>query len=239
MSHTATVSRAAWIALAVSAVFAGAAWFVRLHWRSVAPTVDAEFVALTAEREQLRGNEDQVRDSLRKQRDGVRRQAWTAGALATLRAEIGAEWQWRWETVERATLVHLAPQLEQWPAYVGSVAALGAKPGVIVESVEVCAEGAARNRRFTAVRLGLRFILADAPTGDAERAAPSRGPLPVAPAEGSAAPRKVGPGTPLHRPAASAEPPAAGPASASFRPDPPGPWAGVSTKTMNPQENQK
>lgn len=235
MNRTRTVSRGTWFAVAASALFAGTTWFVWFQWRPIISVVDSETAALTAEREQLRGSEDSVRDSLRQRRDSLQQQAWTADSLEALRAALD-KWQWRWDAADRATLVRTAPRSEEWPVYVALIASLSSKPGLIVESVEIIAEGTARNRRFKEVRLGLRFIVADAPIGDAKRAAPSRGPLPVAPAEVPAGSRKVGPATPLRRPAASAEPPAAGSASASFRPDPPGPWADVTTKTMKPHK---
>jgi len=211
MSRSQTVSRAAWLALAASAVFAGAACFAWLRWRPVAPVSDIETAALTVEREQLRGNDDQVRDSLRQRRETLRRLAWTRDSLAALRGAVGDQWQWRWDSADRATLVHAAPRREEWPRFVALLASLTSKPGLVLESVELRAEGTARKRQLATVRLGLRFILADASIGDAERAAPSRDPLPVARANSPAESRKVGPGPALRGPSASAEPPATGP----------------------------
>jgi len=232
------VTRGAWFALGLSAILAGTAWFALLHWRPVAPDSGGALATLTAEHDRLKGDGDSERDALRQQRDTLRREAWTAGSLAALPAEIGAGWRWDWTAPDRAVLRRLTPQLAEWPEYVALVTALGKKPGLIVEAVELRADGAPRERRFSSVSIGLRFILADAPSGDAERAAPSRAPLPVAPAADPAMSRKIGPGPSLRRPSASAEPPAPGPASTSFRPDPPGSSAGTSTNktSMNPQE---
>ncbi len=236
MNGARTVSQRAWLALVVSFCVAAASWFAWFQLRPQVAAVDREPAALAAERDSLRGNEDVVRDGLRQQRETLRKQAWTAGSLAALRAALGDRWQWRWETKDRATLVRVAPRNEEWPAYLALIESLGGKPGLVIDSFEGRAEGTAQHRRLTDLNLGLRFIVSDAPIGDAERAAPNRGPLPVAPADGPAVAQKVGPATPLHRPAASAEPPTGGPASASFRPHPLGPSAGISTKTINQQD---
>ena len=230
MNRARTVSGGAWFAFGTSMLLGGAAWFVTHQWRPILPEADDGFTALASERDQLRGNDDQVRDTLREQRKALARQAWTREAIADLQQSLGADWRWEWEPggrPHRAVLQRTAPRLEEWPHYVALVTELARQPGVAVDSVEFDADGAARDRRFTRVAIGLRFTVADAPLSDAERAAPSRGPLTVAPAAGPATPRKIGPVPSLRRPSASAEPPAPGQASAPFRPDPPGPQAGV------------
>ena len=235
MNGSGTVTRGARFALVVAAVFAGAGWIALLRLRPAAPDAGGELEALTAELGQLHGNEDGVRDGLRGQQAALNRHAWSADAVTGLRAQLGPGWRWAWASRERVLLSREQPRLEEWLAHVALVAALGQQPGLVVESVEVRAEGAARSRRFVAVTIGLRFNLAAAPAGDAERAAPNRVPPPVAPADGPAPTRKVGPVAPLRRPDAFAEPPAPGPVSASFRPDPPGSSAGIQPN-QNPQE---
>lgn len=238
MNRSHPVTRGAWLVFGLSAILAGAVWFALLKWRPIASDSGSEFATLMAEHDRLKYYGDSERDALRQQRDALRREGWTAGSLAALQAELGAGWRWEWTAPDRTVLRRLTPQLAEWPGYVALVTALGKKPGLIVEAVELHADGVPRERRFSGVSIGLRFILADAPSGDAERAAPSRAPLPVAPAADPAMSRKIGPVPSLRRPSASAEPPAPGPASASFRPDPPGPSAGTSTNktSMNPQE---
>lgn len=238
MNRSPAVSRGAWLALATSALLCGAVLFVAHQWRPITPESDAEVAALTSERDRLRGNDDQVRDTLREQRKVLARQAWTTEAIAGLQQRMGADWRWESEPgglPHRALLQRTAPRLEEWPNYVALVTELARQPGVAVESVEFHTNGVARERRFTRVAIGLRFTIADAPSSDGNRATPSRGPLTVAPAEGSATSRKIGPVTSLRRPSASAEPPAPGQAAASFRPDPPGPRAGLSPP--NPPTN--
>jgi hypothetical protein len=229
-----TVTRSAWNALALAVILAAVAWWPRFRPQPAAGP-DAEIVALHAERDRLAGNTEEIRDRLRAQQAAQQSRAWTSPTLAALQAQLGTGWQWEWSSHERASVRRARPRLEEWREYVALVTALEARPGLVVENVEMRAVGAARSRRFVTVSLGLRFILAVAPIGDAERAAPSRGPLPVAPAEVPAPARKVGPVTALRRPDASAEPPAPGPASASFRPDPPGPSAGIQPN-QKPQE---
>ena len=230
MSRAPSVSRGVWLAFGASALVCGAVWFVAHHWRPITPESDADVAALTSERDQLRGNDDQVRDALREQRKVLARQAWSTEAIAGLQQRLGVDWRWESEPggqPHRALLQRIAPRLEEWPHYVALVAELARQPGVAVESVEFHTNGRARERRFTRVAIGLRFTVADAPLSDAERAAPSRGPLPVAPAASPATPRKIGTVPSLRRPSASAEPPAPGQASTTFRSDPPGPRAGT------------
>ncbi len=234
MNRARKVSVRVWFALGASVLLGGAVWFFTHRWRPILPVADREFAALADERDQLQGNDDRVRDTLREQRKASARQAWTTESLATMQQRLGADWRWEWETGDRphrVVLQRTAPLLEEWPHYVAVVTELARQPGLAVDSIEFRADGAARERRFTRVAIGLRFTVADAPLSDAERSAPSRGPLPVAPAAGPATPRKIGPVPSLRRPSASAEPPAPGQASAPFRSDPPGPKAGSSPPT--------
>jgi hypothetical protein len=219
------ISRRVWFAFGSSAVVFGVvAW---LAHRTVPTPAGhaAEFATLTRERDSLRGHDDDVRDRLRGQQQGLARLAWTPEKLAELERRQGDRWRWTWEPGDpptRVTLQRVAPQIEEWAAYRAFVAAWAGQPGVIVESLEILADGPARARRLTRVALGLRFVVAVTPSRDGPRAAPSRGPPTVAPAVGPATPRKVVPFTPLRRPSASAEPPAPGTSGASFRSRPSG-----------------
>jgi hypothetical protein len=239
MNRALKITRVAWFALAISLAASGAVWFATHRWPAARPTDNAELTALLNQREQLRPNDDATRDSLRHEQQGISRQAWNRERLAALVRRLSPDWRWEWEAGNRparVSLVQEAPQMEEWPRYVALVTDLTRQPGTVLEPVEIEATGPARERRFTRVVIGLRFIIADAPTSDAERVAPSRGPLPVAPAESPATPRKIVPVSLLRLPSASAEPPAPGQASAPFRSDPPGPRAGVlpSDKSTNP-----
>ncbi len=224
MINSPSISRRVWFAFGTSVALFGIAWWTA-HHVPPAPLADAtEFTALTSERERLKGNDVSVRDQLRAQQQGFARIAWTPAALATLQQQ-GAGWRWTWEPgspANRVTLQRLTPRIEEWPSYRAFVAKLAEQPGVIIESLEILADGAARDRRFTQVAIGLRFIVAVAPSRDGPRAAPSRGPPTVAPAREPATTRKVGASTSHRRPSASAEPPAPGTSGASFRSRPSG-----------------
>jgi hypothetical protein len=225
MTTPSSINRRVWLMFGGSVLLFCIVWWVA-HYEQTVPTAGAaEFAALTSERAGLQGSDERVRDRLREQQRGLTRIAWTPARLATLQQRQGAGWRWIWEPGEprsRVTLQRVAPRIEEWPAYAALVAELAAQPGVIIESVEILADGAARDRRFTRVAIGLRFIVAVAPSRDGQRAAPSRGPPTVAPAEGPATTRKVGVSTPRRRPSACAEPPAPGTAVTSFRPRPSG-----------------
>lgn len=230
MNRARPVSVRAWFALGASVLLCGVVWFFTHRWRPIRPEADGDFAALADERAKLQGNDDRVRDTLREQQKASARPAWTTESLAAMQQRLGADWRWEGELGNRPLRVVLqrtAPLLAEWPHYLALVTELARQPGVAVESVEFHTNGGARERQFTKVAIGLRFTVADAPSSDGNRAAPSRGPLTVAPASGPATPRKIGPVLSLRRPSASAEPPAPGQASAPFRSDPPGPQAGV------------
>ena len=220
-----SISRPVWLVFGGSILLFGATWWTAHHAPPVAPNGAAESAALESERVRLKGNDNTLRDRLREQQRGLARIAWTPQKLATLQQQQGEGWRWTWapgDPSSRVTLQRLAPKIDEWPAYQALVAQLARQPGVIVESVEFLAEGTARDRRFTRVAIGLRFIAADASPRDGQRASPSHGPPPVAPAAGSATSRKIGAFTSPRRPSASAEPPAPGTPGASFQPRPSG-----------------
>mgnify|MGYP000405522378 CR=1 FL=1 len=223
MNQTIKISRCVWFAFSGSViVFAGVGWFA-LYPPSVEPAPAAEFTALMGEKDRLRGNDGNLRDRLREQQRGLTRIAWIPEKLAALEQRHGPRWRWTWEPGEpraRVVVQRLAPRIEEWAIYRALVAELSEQPGVSVESVEILADGYARDRRLTRVAIGLRFVVA--PARDGQRAVPSHGPPTVAPAAGPATPRKVGAFTSHRRPSAFAEPPAPGTAVTSFRPRPSG-----------------
>ena len=156
---------------------------------------------------------------------------------AALEQRHGSRWRWTWDSAEpraRATVQRVAPRIEEWAVYRALVAELAEQPGVMVESVEILADGYARDRRLTRVAIGLRFVVAVAPARDGQRAVPSHGPPTVAPAAGPATPRKVGAFTSHRRPSAFAEPPAPGTSGASFRSRP----SGVQGRFSHPTKNK-
>ena len=226
-----TISRGAWLALAANVLLYGGVWLVAHRLRPIQWAGDPELTALVGERDRLHDASDATRDALRHQSDEVLRHAWTNEDLGVLRAKLGSGWGWEsrdsgeWE--RHVVITRSPPRFDEWPGCVALVRDLEIKPGLTVESLDIAAEGAGRRRRFSRFSIGLRFIMADATTGKAERPAPSRGPLPLASGERPAATRKVGPVPSLRLPSSSAEPPASGPASAPVRPDPPGPRAGA------------
>ena len=227
MKRAQKISRPVWALFALSALLCGSVWVVSHRIRPIRWAGDPELVALTTERERLHESDDTTRDALRAQQRTRTQQGWTAERLAQLPEKFGPGWRCEWQSAgageRRAFVTRIAPRLNDWPAYITAVRQWAGMPGVFLDSLDMAAEGTGRRRRFIQVAFGLRFIPAAASNGNAERTAPSRGPLPVAPAAEPAATRKVGPS--LRRPSASAEPPA--PGAAPLRPDPPGARAGI------------
>ena len=231
MTNPPPISRRVWLVFAGSVLLLGAVEWIARHASPVQPVDAAEFSALANERERLQGSDDRVRDQLREQQRGLTRLAWTPAKLAALQQRLGTGWRWTWDPPNRVRLQAVAPRIGDWTAYGSLVTELAGQPGIIIESVEILADGIARDRRFTRVVIGLRFIVAVAPARDGQRAAPSRVPPTVAPAERPATTRKVGASTPRRRPSAFAEPPAPGTAVTSFRPQP----SGFSGRAINNQ----
>ncbi len=236
MNRTFGISRGVGFAFVGSVVlFAAVGWFA-LHPLPAESAHAGEFAALVGEQERLRGNDDSLRDRLREQQRGFTRIAWTRDKLAALEQRHGSRWRWTWEPGDpraRATVQRVAPRIEEWAVYRALVAELAGQPGVIVESVEILADGYARDRRLTRVAIGLRFVVAVAPARDGQRAVPSHGPPTVAPAAGPATPRKVGAFTSHRRPSAFAEPPAPGTSGAPFRSRP----SGVQGRSSHPPKS--
>lgn len=229
MTPVRTITVRGWLGLVLSAGLCAIVWFTAHRWQPFTLPPADDLPALVAERESLRGNEDTALDALRTQVKESLLPAWSEQALAAWPEQLGTGWccdRQADESEVRMQVWRHKPHLDEWPEYLAFIERWGRTPGVSVESVEMLAEGGAHDRRLTRIAIGLRFRRDDATTSDASRAVPSHGPARVAPAESPAAPRTVGPVTSLRRPGASAEPPAPGPASASFRPDPPGSQAG-------------
>jgi hypothetical protein len=226
VKRTRKVSRLTWSAFVASVLLCGAVWIVRHRIRPIRWTGDAELIALTTERERLHGSDDATREALRAQQRTRLQQGWTAERLAEVPEKFGAGWRCEWQSAgvaeRRGVVTRIAPRLDDWPGCIAAVRQWAGTPGVLLDSLDFVANGAGRRRHFAQVALGLRFILAAAPIGDGERAAPSGGPLPVPPATEPPTTRKVGAVPSLRRPSASAEPPAPATVSAPFRSDPPG-----------------
>ena len=231
-----TVSGRSWLFLGSSAaVFAAAAWFA--HARPAARSAPTqEEATLAAERDRLKPSDERTLASLREEARALARYHWTQDRLDTLKRRLEPDWHWEWLPVDhtpRVVLTARSSRLEDWPQHHALVSELAATPGVVVEEIEFHAEGPARARRFDRVMLRVRFLRDDPARSDAERAAPSRVPLPAAPAESPANSRKVGPplrsAVPL--PSPSLRQPGRPPLR--FGPDPSGSWAGIENQTIN------
>lgn len=165
-----------WALLATCAVACLACWVaVR---RFPAPQADAAtFAALTAERDRLRPNTDAVRDELRQQTQIAASPEWTDSRIAGLQRQLGPMWTWTVEartagTDRRATVRAVALELPRWPAYLAAVELIERQPGVVVERIDLAAEGTGAARTFVRVVFTLRFLRPGARTpGNKERAA--------------------------------------------------------------------
>lgn len=222
MNRPFLITRGAWILLGLSAIVAGVGLALP-RLRPVPTGVDTELVALRGERDALAANDDATLTNLRQQSRALPPVAWSARKFTE---QVGTGWRVEWQQPDGASrsvlLSRSAPRLHDWPDYLRFLKSWMDQPGIVLESLDVTAKGAAQARELDQVVIGLRVVLAVAPINNAERDSPNLVPLPVVAAEGAASTRKVGPGPSLRRPAASAEPPAPGQDSAPVRPDPPG-----------------
>jgi len=149
VTNPSSISRRVWLAFGGSVLLFGAVEWAAHRARPVQSVGAADNAALTNERELLQGCDDRVRDHLREQQQGLARLAWTPATLAALQQRLGAGWRWTWEPGDRpsrGTLQRVTPRIEEWPAYETLIAELAGQPGVIIESVEILADGTARDR---------------------------------------------------------------------------------------------
>lgn len=205
-----------------------AAGFTLPKLRPVPRGNDAELEILRAEHLQLSEHGDAALERLREAAAKLPDVAWSE---ADFTARIGTGWRVEWQQSHsesrRVLLTRSVPRLTEWSDYLAFVNRWSVEPGIVVEGFEVRATGPARNRQLSQVTVTLKVALAGAPLSRGEPDAPSRVPLPATSAGEAAATRKIGAVLPLRRPAAFAEPPASGAASAPVRPDPPGARAAI------------
>ena len=165
------ISRATLLLLVTSALLAGLA-FALPQLRPVPKTADAELAVLRNERDTLAGNDDVTLAQLRRQGREQTVPAWTSEGVA---ARAGPGWRLDWQssegTVRRVRLTRENPRFAEWPDYLRAVKAWTATPGVVLESLDVAAQGTGTGRRFTEVVIGLR--IASGPHENSNRSDPS------------------------------------------------------------------
>lgn len=211
MSSQRSISRRAWAVFFAGIVACSVSVFAARRMQSSAVTAQPELSRLLAERDRLSWATSAVRRPLIERWTAIRQEAWTSAQLAQLQSEMAARWRWEWEPGDqpsRATLHALARSMEEWRHCVATMRMLSARPGIIVETLDVRARGTTAQRVFTTMTIGVRFVRDEPATRDAERSAPSPSPLPVAAGDDPDTLRTVGSGSPLRsdpaRPSGSA-----------------------------------
>jgi hypothetical protein len=208
---------AQWLGLAFGAALLAAVLAVRQRGDLLRFAEDAELVRLRTERQRLSAYEPVAMHALQAAADALNgrratKQRWPEGWSArAMPAPNGSdEVSWKFTPTGIPT----------WAGLLNAVAALVSVPGNRIVSVEIRSRGTLAEREIASVE-----IVLVQPTATPSRRNPSGGTgLPGT--EVPATPPAVGAGPSLRRPAAFAEPPAAGQASAPVRPDPRGPRAG-------------
>lgn len=211
MSPKRSISRRAWAIFFAGILALSASLFAARWAQPPIATPQPELSRLLAERDRLSWATDAARRPLVEQWTAMRRGAWNSARLAGLELEMASRWRWEWEPgnqPNRATLHAIARSMDEWQHCVATLRTLSARPGVIVEALDVRARGTAAQRSFTTMTIGVRFVRDEPATSDAKRAAPSRSPLPVAAGDDPDTLRNVGSGPPLRsvpaRPSGSA-----------------------------------
>lgn len=122
---------------------------------------DAEFSALVAARESLRGNDDASRDQLRLELSKLQLHPWTPAILRELQHKIGPEWNWRLLPADRGShalrINRVEAALADWPAILRTIALLEQEPGAVVQRLDISAKGAGGRRKFEHVTIKARF----------------------------------------------------------------------------------
>lgn len=221
-----TVAQWAW--LVVSTTLLAVVLLARHRGSLAVSTVDAELERLRAERQRLTEFTPAAVQAAR-----------TAVAALAESGSMPARWpqDWSVEPMPPAAgsthrLWRITPERPlTWAELVAAVTSVAAAPGNRIVALEVRSRGTLTAREIASVE-----ILLEQPTPTPSRRNSSGGTGSPG-ADLPATPPAVGAGRSLRRPAASAEPAAAGQASAPVRPDPRGPRAG-SFSTRNPQPNQ-
>lgn len=211
MNSNRPISRRAWAIFLAGVAVCGTVVVATHRWRPASRAEQPELSRLLAEREQLSGATDEVRRPLAEQWAAIRQRAWTVEQIAEMEKALASRWTWEWEPGARPSRVRLharAREMDQWSDCLETIRLLGSKSGIVVETLEVRARGDAAHRAFTTMTIGVRFVRDEPASGDAERSAPSRSPLPVAAGDVPDPLRNVGAGPPLRsvpaRPSGSA-----------------------------------
>lgn len=208
---------AQWLGLAFGAALLVAVLAVRQRGDLLRFAEDAELVRLRAERERLSAYEPAAVQALQATTEVLNaglaaKQRWPEGWSARAMPAPSGSNEVLWKITPTV--------IPTWTGLVNAVAALVSVPGNRIVSLEIRSRGTLAEREIASVE-----IVLTQPTATPSRRNPSGG-TGWPGAEVPATPPEVGAGLSLRRPAASAEPPAAGQASAPVRPDPRGPRAG-------------
>ena len=143
MSQRVSITRGAWILLGLSAIVAGLG-FALPRLRPFVNGVDAELVALRGECAALATNDDATLESLRQQSKEQPPVAWSAVRFTD---RIGTGWRVKWQQPHGASRVALlsrsGPRLHEWPDYLRFLKSWTDQPGIVLESLDVVAKGAA------------------------------------------------------------------------------------------------
>ncbi len=216
---------AEWLGLAFCGALLVTVLGLRQHGNLLRLAEDSELVRLRAERQRLAAFEPAALQAVQAAADALEARSaterrWPEGWSAQAVSRPDGSMRLSWRVTPTGT--------PDWSGLVQAVAALASVPGNRIVSLAVRSRGTLSVREIASVE-----ILLEQPIATPSRRNPSGG-TGSAGADGTATPPAVGSGPSLRRPAASAEPPAAGQASAPVRPDPRGPRAG-SFSTRNPQ----
>jgi len=223
MKRTPTMKQ--WVALALGALLLTAVLALRARSDLAQLGQDAELIRLREERRRLESYGDAVVQAAR----------MTVENLRQPRTDVApSDWTVEWVPAvsPRTSLQRLRRTAPVgWTDIVRTVEGNLARTGTRCLSLDISSRGSRQVRAIAAVEMVLEH-----PAETPSRRNPSDGtvfPGAIVPAT----PPAVGAGPSLRRPAASAEPPASGQASAPVRPDPRGSRAGFpSTQQLQPKQ---
>lgn len=153
-------SRGAWVFLGVSATLLATALSAE-RIRPIPLPDTRELAAVRAEHAEFAAYSDDALAKLRKEVAAHPAPRWTDTTAKSWLESSAEGWSHAWHT-ESVTLTKTASTLSDWPACLAALRTWTTRPGVLLESIDLAADGTGSGRTFSRLSVRLRFALSTA-----------------------------------------------------------------------------